>query len=182
MKKAGYLGQRPISLWLMVYWLTGLLVIGLDQLTKFFASNKLLDPMGVFIIDSNWLTINLRYSLNKFLSFSIPAPQLLIIIISALIIGVLIWLLIKKIKTQNFRYSMGLVILIAAALSNLADRIISGAVVDFISIKIFSFQWAIFNVADIFITASIIFLLIIELFIKKRPLPGSAGDKESFHD
>ena len=55
------------------------------------------------------------------------------------------------------------------AIGNLYDRAIYKAVPDFIDFHIGEFHWFIFNVADIFITLGVIFMIIIELnFTNKK--------------
>ena len=49
------------------------------------------------------------------------------------------------------------------AIGNLYDRIIFKAVPDFIDFHIGDFHWFIFNVADIFITLGVIFMILFEL-------------------
>ncbi len=56
---------------------------------------------------------------------------------------------------------------LGGALGNFYDRIIYKAVPDFIDFHIGNFHWFIFNVADIFITLGILFMIIIELFNKE---------------
>ncbi len=56
-----------------------------------------------------------------------------------------------------------LLMILGGALGNLFDRIFYKAVPDFIDFHIGNFHWFIFNVADIFISIGIIFLIILEL-------------------
>ena len=58
--------------------------------------------------------------------------------------------------------------IIGGSFGNIFDRIFYSAVPDFIDIHINNFHWFIFNVADIFITLGIIFLISIEIFGKKK--------------
>ena len=60
-----------------------------------------------------------------------------------------------------------LIIIFSGALGNFYDRIAYGAVPDFIDFHIGNFHWFIFNIADIFITAGIICLILAELLYKK---------------
>jgi signal peptidase II len=137
-----------------------------DRLTKFIVIKKLSESSGVFIFEKPWLTVSFVKSINNKLAFSLPLSQFLIIVLTSLIIGVLIWLLIKKIRAGAFVYSLFLLTICLSAIGNLFDRIYYGGVIDFISLKFFNFNWAIFNLADVFITAGVIGLLILEI---KKP-------------
>ena len=57
-----------------------------------------------------------------------------------------------------------LLLILGGALGNFSDRIFYQAVPDFIDFHYKDFHWFIFNVADIFISLGVIFLIIIELF------------------
>ena len=60
-----------------------------------------------------------------------------------------------------------LLMILGGALGNVFDRIFVQAVPDFIDFHVGNFHWFIFNVADIFITIGVIFMILIELFDKK---------------
>ena len=64
------------------------------------------------------------------------------------------------------KYSLLLVL--GGALGNFFDRLIYKAVPDFIDFHVGNFHWFIFNVADIFITFGIFFMIIIELTSKNK--------------
>ncbi len=57
--------------------------------------------------------------------------------------------------------------MLGGALGNFYDRVYYSAVPDFIDFHIREIHWFIFNVADIFITLGVIFLILLELFDKK---------------
>ena len=85
----------------------------------------------------------------------------------SLIIGlIIIAILILIIKTEDIKKYAFLLVL-GGALGNLYDRIYYSAVPDFIDFHIREIHWFIFNVADIFITLGVIFLIVLELFDKK---------------
>ena len=63
------------------------------------------------------------------------------------------------------RYS--LIMILGGAIGNVYDRIYYSSVPDFIDFHINGFHWFIFNVADIFITIGILFMILIELTTKK---------------
>jgi signal peptidase II len=66
------------------------------------------------------------------------------------------------INNQGFK-KYALLMILGGALGNLFDRIIYKAVPDFIDFHIAEFHWFIFNVADIFITIGVIFMVLIEI-------------------
>jgi signal peptidase II len=85
----------------------------------------------------------------------------------SLIIGlIIIAILILIIKSEDIKKYAFLLVL-GGALGNLYDRFYYSAVPDFIDFHIGEIHWFVFNVADIFITLGVIFLIVLELFDKK---------------
>ena len=84
-------------------------------------------------------------------------------IICAIIIFI-IYLIIKSSLIDKFFLSL----VLGGALGNFYDRLTYHAVPDFIDIHYKGFHWFTFNIADIFITAGIIMLIIKEIFIKNE--------------
>ena len=80
-----------------------------------------------------------------------------------LITVVIIWLMFRSSGFEK----LGFIMIIGGSLGNIFDRIFYSAVPDFIDLHINNFHWFIFNVADIFITIGIIFLICFEIFGKK---------------
>ena len=56
-----------------------------------------------------------------------------------------------------------LLMIFGGAIGNLFDRIFFKAVPDFIDFHIGQFHWFVFNLADIFITIGVIFMILLEL-------------------
>ena len=133
----------------------------IDRLSKIYViylDNKELQTQ---IFSSKYLNIQLLwnegiafglFSLNqgKFYNF-------LTIIITILII--FIFYLAFKSKGIK-KYS--LLLIFGGAIGNLYDRILHNAVPDFIDLHIGEFHWFVFNVADIFITIGVIFMILLE--------------------
>ena len=63
---------------------------------------------------------------------------------------------------------IGLALVIGGAVGNLIDRITAGYVVDFIDLHVADFHWPAFNIADSFITAGIIGLILAELLNREK--------------
>ncbi len=81
-----------------------------------------------------------------------------------LIILVLIYLMFNSKTGDKIFFSL----IIGGAIGNLYDRIVYKAVPDFIDFHIKEFHWFTFNVADIFISFGIIFMILNELVFRKE--------------
>ena len=89
--------------------------------------------------------------------------NLLTIIICSIIL-IIIWLMLKSKGLEK----MGFLLIIGGSLGNIYDRVYYSAVPDFIDIHFNNYHWFIFNVADIFITLGIVFLIFIEILGSKN--------------
>ena len=70
-------------------------------------------------------------------------------------------------KSSGFK-KYSLLLIFGGALGNVFDRIIYNAVPDFIDFHIGNFHWFIFNLADVFISLGVIFMIIYELFLSNK--------------
>ena len=88
-------------------------------------------------------------------------------ILTSIIVIVNIGLIFFLMKSKAI-YSYFITLIIGGSLGNLFDRIYYYAVPDFIDLHLGSYHWFTFNVADIFITAGIIGLILVELLKKEK--------------
>ena len=88
----------------------------------------------------------------------------LLTIIIFLIILIIIWLMLKSKGFEKISF----LLIIGGSIGNIYDRIYYSAVPDFIDIHFNNYHWFIFNVADIFITLGIVFLIFIEILGSKN--------------
>lgn len=86
-------------------------------------------------------------------------------------IGFTIWLAQVTRKAEAF----ALALLIGGAVGNAIDRVVYGAVFDFVSLHAFGYRWYIFNVADIAIVAGVALLLYDSFFGRAVKSPPSGG-------
>lgn len=102
----------------------------------------------------------LHYVKNQYIAFSLPfSGPILTAIIGIIILALTIYLL-KSLFSQNTNF-YSLTILIIGAILNFTDRLKYGYVIDYFDLKYFT----IFNLADIMIVASVVWLII---FNKKK--------------
>ncbi|MBR4177763.1 MAG: signal peptidase II [Bacilli bacterium] len=142
--------------------LIGLLII-IDQLSKSLIVKLLGIGNSKMIIDGFFKFSCIK---NTGISFGLLSGyRIIIILLTILIIGYLLYEFIKYNKSKLFLVSS--IMIIGGALGNLIDRIFRGYVVDFISFTIFNKEMAIFNIADILITIGIV-LYVIDLIGDKN--------------
>ncbi len=137
----------------------------LDRFAKIKALNILEDKNYLFVND--YLNFNLVFNTGiGFGLFKLNAGiyyNILTIFIFFIIL-VLLFFMIKSKSSEKVFFSF----IIGGALGNLYDRIIFKAVPDFIDFHIKEFHWFTFNIADIFISFGIIFMILNELIFKKN--------------
>ncbi|MBI2653880.1 signal peptidase II [Candidatus Woesearchaeota archaeon] len=138
----------------IIIFLTGLLILLLDQLTKFLIKQNFQLSHSTPIIKN---ILHVTYITNTGSAFGLFKGFNLFFVLFSVIVVVTIVYNLKKIKNNErlLQFSVGL--LIGGTIGNLIDRLLYGAVVDFIDFRI----WPVFNVADSAVTISIIMLIIL---------------------
>ena len=152
----------------LIYSVLVLLIFLFDRFTKNYviALDKKLSSENIFI--SKFLNINLIWNEGIAFGFFSVSSENLYNFLTLSIIIVILFVLYFFIKSTGFE-KYALILIFSGALGNVYDRIIYKAVPDFIDFHVGNFHWFIFNVADIFITLGVFFMLIIELInIKKK--------------
>ena len=130
-----------------------------DQVTKYFAKNFLLGQQGYYFEVTSFF--DLVYSWNYGISFGMfsqnHAYANYIFIILNTLITLYIWRL--AFNARSYRYYQGYCLIIGGALGNVADRIIHGAVFDFIYFHAGKWGFPAFNLADAFIFLGVVVVL-----------------------
>ena len=99
------------------------------------------------------------------LSFSNSSTYQIMTLFILLVILILIFYMLK---TDMVYEKIGFILIIGGAIGNLFDRFFYSAVPDFIDLHINNFHWFIFNIADIFITIGVLWLILTEIIFKKK--------------
>lgn len=129
---------------MIIYFIVAALFIGLDQYTKWLTvANIPMYGQGPVIINK---VLSLTYHQNTGAGWSMleDHPIFLIFMTVLILIGITVYIVRTKPQSRLFRWSASLIY--AGALSNLADRIFRGFVVDMIQTDFMEFP--IFNIAD----------------------------------
>ncbi|MFA9463611.1 MAG: signal peptidase II [Velocimicrobium sp.] len=136
-----------------------------DQITKYMAKTTLMGNDGISLIPG---VFKLQYLENQGAAFGILKNQLAFLIPFTLLIFIgIIYIYAKIPEEKRFLPIQYICIFISAgAIGNLIDRITNNYVIDFLYFEWINF--AIFNVADCYVTISAITLLILGLFYYKE--------------
>ena len=139
----------------------------LDRISKIYVINLNQKLLGSEIFSSNYLNISLIW--NEGIAFGLFSFSQTIMydLLTLFISVVIIVLLIMLIKSNDLR-KYPLLMIFGGAIGNLYDRIFYKAVPDFIDVHVNNFHWFIFNVADIFISIGVIFMILIEIIGNKK--------------
>lgn len=147
----------------------------MDQISKYAAIKYLKDQKPIVIIEDFFQLI---YVENRGAAFGIlQGKRVLFLIITIAVILVISFYLIKYYNQLTSLTRISLAMLIGGAVGNFIDRARWGYVVDFISVKLINrYDFPVFNLADIFVVVSTIFIVYLVLFDKLE-----IGDQNGFN-
>ena len=158
----------------LIYPLAAALVIAADQITKNMVRSSM-QPGDRIPVIGDWMSI--YYVRNTGTAFSMFAGNrfVTLVLTSVLIIACLIFI-IRELRCGSRLIAMLLTLVAAGGVSNMIDRLSLGFVTDMISCGSF----AVFNVADIFVTSGCVLTMIaIILIYKDADEEGAAGCGDS---
>ena len=144
-------------------------IFGLDRFSKAYVISINEKSLSSDLFVSKYLNINLIY--NEGIAFGLLSfeenhiYQILTTIIFIIII--ILFFMIFRVKTKKYE-KIGLILIVGGALGNFYDRIMYNAVPDFIDLHVGNFHWFIFNIADIFITIGVLWLIFLEIISIKK--------------
>ncbi len=149
---------------ILAFILTLVLII-MDQLSKY-AAIKYLKNQKPLVIIENFIQFN--YVENRGAAFGIlQGKRVLFLIITITVVLVIGLYLVKYYYQMTPLTRVSFAMLMAGAIGNLIDRVRLGYVVDFISVKLINrYDFPVFNIADICVVISTIFIVYLVLFDK----------------
>ena len=132
-----------------------------DRISKIYVINLDKKFLESEIFSSKYLNISLIW--NEGIAFGLLSfdQGILYNILTFLIILITFFIFVMILKSSGFK-KYSLLMILGGALGNIFDRITYKAVPDFIDFHVGNFHWFIFNVADIFITLGVIFMILLE--------------------
>ena len=144
-----------------------IVIFCIDRVSKFLMIQSS-NPYGDININvASFLNLNLIWNDGiafGLFSFDQNLYYNMLTIFICLIILIIVWLMLNSRGFEQLSFIM----IVGGSLGNIFDRFYYSAVPDFIDIHLNNYHWFIFNVADIFITLGIMFLISIEIFGSKK--------------
>jgi len=131
-----------------------LFIVILDQITKFFIRQELQLNQSIPIIRN---ILNFTHTTNTGSAFGLFKGLNLIFILFSFIVIIVIFRYLKEVKENERLLQFAVGSLSGGTIGNLIDRIFYGHVIDFIDFRV----WPVFNIADSFITISVIFIAVL---------------------
>ena len=187
---------RPGRYFIVAFFLI-LVVIGLDQASKWFVMESMLrvksenpdfwtwfttrDMVEYFsdqqeqykqVVFNDWLNFTMVW--NRGISFGMfgagagKTPLLFIALSMLISLGLMIWLVLARTKMLFF----ALPLIIGGAIGNVIDRVRFGAVADFIDMHLGDRHWPAYNIADACVVIGAIFLILDTIFDKSGSKKG----------
>ena len=144
-----------------------LLIFLLDRFSKIYVIYLDKINLSSEIFSSKFLNINLIWNEGIAFGFFSVSSQNLYNLLTLIIFIVILLVFYFLLKSTGFE-KYALIFIFSGALGNIYDRLIYKAVPDFLDFHVGNFHWFIFNVADIFITLGVFFMIIIEIFYIKK--------------
>ncbi len=147
----------------MIPILTIIILIAIDQITKYFALTNLRPVHQVVLIDGFF---NLTYIENRGAAFgAMQGARWFFVILAAVVIiagGIYYAKMPKTKNTLLLRISM--LLIGGGTIGNVIDRLFRTYVVDFLDFIIFGYDFPVFNLADVFIVVGTVLLMIYIMF------------------
>ena len=146
-----------------------LIIFLIDRISKIYVIYLDKKLFGSEIFSSQYLNINLIW--NDGIAFGLFSLEKnnLYNFLTFIIIGIITVIIFMIVKAEGLK-KYSLLMILGGAIGNVFDRLFNRSVPDFIDFHIGNFHWFIFNIADVFITIGVIFMILIEIIGNNRNL------------
>lgn len=157
--KRGFVKQVVFGFMMMI------ILVGLDQVTKFLAIKHLKDQPSMVWIKG---VFELQYLENRGAAFGLFQDQKWMFILSVIIVVVIVSYCFYRLPLDKQYMPLRWICIgmLSGAIGNMIDRLVHGFVVDFFYFSLIDFP--IFNIADIYVVLSSVFLILLVFFYYKE--------------
>lgn len=147
------------------YYTVALVIIGLDQLTKWIVASQMELNEQIPVIENFFYITSHR---NTGAAWGILEGRMLFFYIITVVVIVGIIFYMQTYGKDNKWLALSLGLILGGAIGNFIDRIFRQEVVDFLDFIIFSYDYPIFNVADSALVTGVMIMIIITLREEKK--------------
>lgn len=149
-----------------IYYLLAVIVVMIDQWTKWLVIKKMELQEKIPVIENFFYLTSHR---NKGAAWGILQDQMVFFyIITVLVVIGIVYYMEKHIKGQKLM-AVSFSLILGGAIGNFIDRLFRKEVVDFLDFNIFSYDYPIFNVADMALVIGV-GLVLIATFLEEKKL------------
>ena len=166
------LARPRLFLWALVLAAS---IFALDQASKLWLFQWVLRESDEIVL-APFLSLVKRQNLGVSFSFLATGHPFGRFALAGLALGISVILLIWLARTTDRIAGVGLGLIIGGAIGNVADRLLVGAVQDFLLLHWHEWAWPAFNLADSAITLGVVLLLVEGFALKRRKLPVAGPD------
>jgi signal peptidase II len=148
----------------VIYYVIAAVIIALDQFTKWLVVINMEVRESIPVIEN---VLYLTSHRNEGAAFGILQGQMWLFYIATVgVVAAIIYMIQTQLNGSRW-YGIALSLVLGGAVGNFIDRVLEGAVVDFIDMYIFTYNYPIFNVADMALVAGVI-MVIIHVFMEEK--------------
>ncbi|MFS0672364.1 signal peptidase II [Ornithinibacillus sp. 179-J 7C1 HS] len=147
------------------YYILAVLVIALDQFTKYLVVKNMELYEQISIIDGFFSLTSHR---NSGAAWGILEGKMGFFYVITLIVVIGIIYFLHKYGKEIKLYGIGLGLILGGAIGNFIDRLFHQEVVDFFDFVIFGYDFPIFNIADSALTVGVVLVVIATLIEEKK--------------
>ncbi|MEK7375682.1 MAG: signal peptidase II [Candidatus Margulisiibacteriota bacterium] len=137
---------------IQAYYLLIILIIAVDQASKYFVSSLMLPGRTIPLINN---VFHITFVRNTGAAFGIFPGNTNLLIAVGLIAALFILYTMHYIPKNKYYYKIGLSLILAGSIGNIIDRLYRGYVVDMLDFRLFP----VFNVADAMINIGMVILI-----------------------
>ena len=162
----------------MFYYLIAILIILLDQFTKWLIVSKMTFGDSIPIINNVLYITSHR---NRGAAWGILQGQMWLFYAITLVVIIAIIYYIQKAAKGKWLLGISLGLMLGGAIGNFLDRVIRKEVVDFIHTYIFGYNFPVFNIADSSLCIGVVLLMIVMLRDERETKEKSYGENGTHH-
>jgi signal peptidase II len=167
-----------MEVFLVFYYLIAILVILLDQVTKWLIVSKMAFGDSIPIINNILYITSHR---NRGAAWGILQGQMWLFYAITLVVIFAIIYYIQKAAKGKWLLGISLALMLGGAIGNFIDRVFRKEVVDFIHTFIFGYNFPVFNVADSSLCIGVVLLMIVMLRDERETKEKSYGENGTHH-